>query len=102
MKYFKWFPELHQIYFPGKNPSYLNSLWIGIISPFLLLPILIYRMLLKPFFYNFFMLITLLFGIFLGGILGTANSRDIDAHEMAIKILTKQFGAKFMSDEEEK
>lgn len=42
-----WFPELHEIK-AKKNPSYLNSVFIGFTAPWLMLPKVLWRTLVKP------------------------------------------------------
>lgn len=98
MKYYKWFPELHQVYFPGKNPSYFHSLWLGIVTPFLLFPTLLWSMVLKPFMSGIFMLCTIMFGIALGGVTGYANSRNVDLKDIALKILQEKYGMPIIDD----
>ena len=59
-------------------------------------------MVLKPIVYGLLMLCILMFGVILAGIAGYADSRDIDADAITLKILEARFGKPVSGDAEDK
>lgn len=84
-----WAPEIYQTVCGYRNPSYLNSLWLGLVWPVLALPYRVFREVLWPLF-NFD------FGTALGSIAGLPASmawnllRCVTGHVMAIDVTVDQ------------
>lgn len=83
------FPAIHQIT-ATKNPSYLNSLWLGISAPIINLPTIVWNLIVLPLFLGIAGLIQLLIVIPVAGILGRCTAVEI-TEEDAIEAAYKRF-----------
>ena len=87
-----WFPDNHQLKFSKQNPNYLNSLFIGLTQPLLFLPINLFNVVIKPFFFGMSAVFLSLVGTALFGIFGRLTTRQITPEmrlaELAIRAAT--------------
>jgi hypothetical protein len=79
----KYFPEIHQLEIGKRNPSYLNSLWIGIFVPVFYLPIILWRLFIKHALVGFFMFVAFLVLSCVLGLMGRITPRSITIAEFA-------------------
>lgn len=84
-----WAPEIYQTVCGYRNPSYLNSLWLGMVWPVLALPYRVVREVLWPLF-NFDFSTALLSLVMLPVTVGYNFLRCVTGHVMAIEATIDQ------------
>lgn len=75
-----WFPYMHQISV-RKNPSYLNSLFIGLTAPLLNIWVVLFVAILVPLVRGIWAALSVLFWVPIMGVMGLLVSDDITAEE---------------------
>ena len=73
----KFFPAMHQLELNKKNPSYLNSLFVGVVTPFLNFPSLFFRLMVFPLVLGFFKLLSTIIIIPYHGLMGNVITNDL-------------------------
>lgn len=83
----KYFPEIHQLELNKKNPSYINSLFVGVVTPIMHLPRLTLLLIISPLIAGIFKLAQVLFFIPYHGLRGRANANDLSLDEAYSKMM---------------
>jgi hypothetical protein len=93
-KYMMWFPRFHQIVFGRRNESWLNSVWVGVFLPWLIMPTIIWRVfLMSPSWLGVKRVLFSMVCLPVAGLLGLVDTDEItlqDAHLKALQRILKR------------
>lgn len=70
-----WFPQSYQLR-AGHNPNYLNSVWIGITTPILSLPFVLWRVIVRPMLFGTFSVVSFIILTPIFGLMGRLLAVD--------------------------